>query len=247
MASHREYSLQEKAYILQEIDSRGLPNLCHVAKDLEVSISSLSRILKEREAINRALTGSPRRPKAEEAPGRSLSWSRCSHFAKACLSRLRKFFCADAFRFWPTRIYTVREKALILQQIDSHGGPSNLRAVSKNLGISISSLSRVLKEGNRLPRSYALESSEDQREGRTLGSAASSCSSRVRGWWSRLKTRCSGRSISRQEKVVLLKQVASYESENLRELSDDLNVSISTLSRVLKERETALRRRGSRL
>jgi len=244
MTPRREYSLQEKASILREIDSRGLRNLCRVAKDLEVSISCLSRILKEREAISRGLAGSPRTPKAEEAGVRSLSWSRCSQLARACFSRLRKLFCADAFRL---RVYTAREKAHILQQIDSHGGPANLRAVSKSLGISISSLSRILKESNRVSRSPALEASEGGREGRVVGGSASSCSSLVRGWWSRLRTRWSGRSISRQEKVVLLKQVASYESEDLREMSEDLNVSISTLSRVLKEREASLRLRGCKL
>lgn len=251
MTSPREYSLQEKAYILQEIDARGIPNLCHVAKDLEVSISSLSRILKEREAVSRALAKSPRRSKAEETPPevRSPRWPRFSHFAKTCLSRMRKLFSADAFRFWPRRTYTSGEKSHILQQIDSHGGPSNLRDVSKTLGISISSLSRLLKERKYSPRSPALEPPERQREERfSSGTKSSSCSTLVRGWWSRFKTRCSGRSglRPRQEKTILLKQVAAYEYENMREMSDDLNVSISTLSRILKEKEASLRLRSHR-
>lgn len=236
MASQRSYSLQEKASILAEIDSRGLPQLCHVARDLQMSISSLSRILKEREAITRALARAPSIAKAGEPVVDPCVVSRCSRVAKACASRLRKFLCLTSA---PTKVYTRGQKALVEQHVEAAGGRSKLRDVSERLGISISSLSLILKERRNGVRS----SLERPREDSEPGKGTWCCGSVVPGWWSRLKTRWSRESLSGQRKGAIGRQIERLKCVNLRELSDGLSVSISTLSRILKERERSLRLR----
>ena len=206
MASQRSYSLQEKASILREIDGRGLPRLCDVARELGTSISALSRILKEREAIGRALAGGGLQ--AEGPPPGPPSAAR--------------------------KALTREQKAWVVQQVESAGGPSCLRGLSERLGVSISSLSVILKERRE---ARAPPAARTQQEGRSW------CSWAAKGWWSGVRARRWRWSLSGLCKGAILRAVAGREGENLRELSAGLRVSISTLSRVLKERDGAARRR----
>lgn len=210
MASQRSYSLQEKASILREIDGRGLPRLCDVARELGTSISALSRILKEREAIGRALAGGGLQA-GGPPPGPPSA-------ARKALTR--------------------EQKAWVVQQVESAGGPSCLRGLSERLGVSISSLSVIVKERREARAPWeAPPAARTQQEGRSW------CSWAAKGWWSGVRARRWSWSLSGLCKGAILRAVAGREGENLRELSAGLRVSISTLSRVLKERDGAARRR----
>ncbi|KAK3878253.1 hypothetical protein Pcinc_017077 [Petrolisthes cinctipes] len=162
---HLSLSLQEKQNIIYGVDALGTPNLRVASRAFGFTVSTLSRILKEREYVQTAVRATQtvrirKDVQREECNKRTLKKNKttvqqgteknnCGKGTKrvdkeqqTIRSRLPKVIFDNTV----TRAilkYTAREKANICQRLQQE----EVLAVSLDLGISVSILNRILKEG----------------------------------------------------------------------------------------------------